>query len=235
VSYQWASATHRGRLRSNNQDAVYPEGAGRGEGPVVLMVADGMGGAVGGEIASRVAVERAATVEGKPVQRVAEGNLAVMEEASRRPHLAGMGTTLTLVELGPDQVAHVAHVGDSRAYLHRGDDLQRLTADHTIVAEYVAEGKITPEEVATHPQRNILTRVLGLTQYLEIDEFDVPLEPNDRLLICSDGLPNMVEDSVIAKALAQGSPEEAVWKLVELANLAGGQDNITALVVDVES
>jgi protein phosphatase len=198
------------------------------------MVADGMGGAVAGDLASRLAVEHASHGEGTPAERVREGNNAILEEARRRPHLAGMGTTLTLAELAPDRRMRMAHVGDSRAYLLRDGELRLLTQDHTMVAEFVASGKLSPLEALGHPQRSVLTRALGISESIDVDELELELRPADRLLICSDGLPSMVDDADIANGLGAGSPEEAVWRLIEMANMAGGFDNITALVVEVE-
>jgi len=234
VNYQWAAATHRGRVRAHNEDAVHPETAGRGSGPVVLMVADGMGGHVAGDIASRTAVEVAVATDAAPAERVEAANRAILDEVNRRPELAGMGTTLTLVELGADGVARFAHVGDSRAYLLRDGVLRQLTVDHTVVNEYVQAGKLTVEEAATHPQRSMLTRALGLVPVVQVDAFEEPLRPGDRLLLCSDGVSSMIDDEEIAEALREGTPEEAVWDLVERANHAGGLDNVTALIVDVE-
>lgn len=234
MNYQWAAATHRGRVRAHNEDAVYPESAGRGAGPAVLMVADGMGGHVAGDIASRTAITVAAETDGTPAERVEAANRAILDEVAHRPELAGMGTTLTLVELGADGVARFAHVGDSRAYLLRDGRLRQLSTDHTVVAEYVQAGKLTAEEAATHPQRSMLTRALGLVPVLEVDTFEEPLQPGDRLLLCSDGVSSMIDDEQIADALRATTPEEAAWELVERANQAGGLDNITALIADVE-
>jgi protein phosphatase len=213
---------------------VYPPTSGKGEGPVLAIVADGMGGHVAGDLASKLAVEAATSTPGTPVERVAMGNRAIIEEAARRPHLAGMGTTMTLSELASDGQMRIAHVGDSRAYLLRAGRLIQLTTDHTVVAEYVATGKIEPAEAVTHPQRSMLTRALGLGPEIEIDEIVEQLLPGDRLLLCSDGLPAMVPDSEIQTTLLAVGAEEAAWSLVEMANKAGGVDNVTALVVDVE-
>lgn len=234
MNYQWAAATHQGRVRTHNEDAVYPPTSGRGEGPVLLMVADGMGGHVAGDVASRVAVEAATESEGTPTERVEAANRAILDEVQRRPELAGMGTTLTLVELDTDGLARFAHVGDSRAYLLREGRLRQLTTDHTVVNEYVQAGKISAEEAATHPQRSMLTRALGLVPVVQVDAFEEPLRPGDRLLLCSDGVSSMIDDDDIAHALQRRVPEEAAWDLVERANRAGGLDNATALVVDVE-
>ena len=146
-----------------------------------------------------------------------------------------MGTTLTLVSLAPDGTATFGHVGDSRAYLLRETDLRQLTEDHTVAAEYVASGQISADEAASHPQRHMLTRTLGLTRFVNVDEFDVSLESGDRLLLCSDGLNEMVGDPEIQKALSNGTADDASWHLVEMANEAGGVDNTTVIVVDVSA
>lgn len=234
MSYQWATATHKGMVRSANQDSAYPETAGRSDDGLLALIADGMGGHVAGEVASRLAVERAVAVEGSPVERVVAANDAILDEVVDKPQLAGMGTTMTLVQLDSEGVAHFAHVGDSRAYLLRDGNLRQITVDHTVVHEYVLAGKITPEEALTHPQRSMLTRALGLTRGILVDSGEEPLRPGDRLLLCSDGVNSMIGDDSIAEALGSGTPEEAVWDLVERANSAGGHDNVTALVVDVE-
>ena len=234
MKYQWAAATHPGRVRTNNEDSYSPEASGSGPGPVVLMVADGMGGAVGGEVASQVAVEHASTGSGTPVERIGRANQAVVARSLSEPALAGMGTTLTLAELGDDGVVTMGHVGDTRAYLWRQGVLEQKTADHTVVAEQLAAGHISAADAATHPQRSMLTRVLGISHDLEVDTLLIETSPGDRLLICSDGLTNMVEDERIGELLAGGAPEETVWSLIEEANRAGGHDNITVVVVDVE-
>jgi len=233
VRYQWAVATHQGRVRRNNQDSVYPTSSGTGGPPLVVIVADGMGGAAAGEVASRLAVEHAVQIEGSPTDRVLAGNSAILEEVNRRPELAGMGTTVTLADLG-NGVATIAHVGDSRAYLWRSDLLRQLTTDHTVVNEYVKAGKLSPEEAESHPQRSMLTRAVGLTPDLDIDVIEQELESGDRLLLCSDGVTSMLDDDQIVEALSNRTAEEAAWELVERANSAGGHDNITALIVDVE-
>ncbi len=233
MRYLWAAASHRGRIRNNNEDSYAPESSGRGPGPIVLMVADGMGGAVGGEVASRLAVETAMDTEGTPVERVQAANEQVVAAALDNPQLAGMGTTMTLLQLDPDGTGHLAHVGDSRAYLLRSGELRMLTSDHTVVAEHVAAGRLSQEDALTHPQRSMLTRVLGISFDLEVDEEVLSLTGGDRMLLCSDGLTNMVSDEEIASTLASLTPEEAVWTLIEQANRAGGHDNITVVVVDV--
>lgn len=232
MKYQWASASHTGRVRSNNEDAVFPPVSGANEEVSLFIVADGMGGHVAGEVASRIAVDTAIDIVGSPADRVTGANHALLLEVADKPELAGMGTTMTLLEM-TDGVARIAHVGDSRAYLLRDGVLRQLTEDHTVAAEYVAAGKLSPEEAQHHPQRNMITRALGLTQNLMVDELDEPVRPGDRFLLCSDGVNSMLSDQEIADELAAETAEEAAWALVEAANQAGGNDNITAVVVDV--
>jgi len=220
-------------VRQNNEDSLFPTSSGESHGPAVLLVADGMGGHVAGEVASRLAVNAASSVEVDPTDRVAAGNRAIREEVARDGALEGMGTTMTLVSLASDGTATFGHIGDSRAYLLHNSELRQLTEDHTVAAEYVAAGQISPEEAASHPQRHMLTRTLGLTRFINVDQFDVHLESGDRLLLCSDGLNEMVEDKDIETGLGQGTVDEAAWHLVELANEAGGVDNTTVIVVDV--
>jgi protein phosphatase len=235
MRYVWASATHKGMVRQNNEDSLYPEKSGESEGPVVLMVADGMGGHVAGEVASRLAVNAAASSSLEPGDRVAAANRAIREEVARQPDLEGMGTTMTLVELTPEGVARFGHVGDSRAYLFRDGGLKQLTADHTVAAEMVALGQITAEEAEDHPRSHMIVRCLGLTRFVNVDEIEVELEPGDRILLCSDGLNSMVPQSTISQTLGEGTADEVAWRLIELANKAGGHDNITIILIDILS
>ncbi len=233
MRYLWAVATHQGMVRKNNEDSLYPESSGESVGPAVLIVADGMGGHIAGEVASRLAVNAAASTDLSPADRIAAANRAIREEVARQPDLEGMGTTMTLVELNPDGTARFGHVGDSRAYLYKDGDLVQVTDDHTVAAEYVALGKITAIEAIDHPQSHMLTRCLGLTRFVNVDEFVIEMEPGDRILLCSDGLNTMINDEQIATALASDSADAAAWKLIDEANQAGGHDNITVVVVDV--
>lgn len=234
MNYQYAAATHRGRMRNNNEDSHWPTSSGRSKGPLVVMVADGMGGAVGGEVASTVAIETASNGPGSVVDRFDRANFGIYERSLEEPTLAGMGTTLTMLEFLSDGTANLAHVGDSRAYRWRDGELSQLTDDHTVVAEQLAAGRITEAEIANHPQRSMLTRVLGLSPEVEVDLSGVDLEPGDRLLVCSDGLTNMIDDLAIARLVGNGTLEEVAWNLVEAANRAGGHDNITVVVVGAE-
>lgn len=233
MKYLWATATHQGMVRQNNEDTIFPDSSGESEGPAVLIVADGMGGHVAGEVASRLAVNAAASSDLEAVDRVAAGNRAIREEVAREPSLEGMGTTMTLLSLDPDGTARFGHIGDSRAYLYRDGDLTQLTEDHTVAGELASLGEIEPEEVESHPQRHMLTRTLGLTRFVDVDEVEIPLEVGDRILLCSDGLTEMVADARIGEILTEGTPDDAAWALIETANSAGGVDNISVVIVDV--
>lgn len=237
MKYVWGTGTHVGRVRDGNEDSLFPAESGSSEGPVVLMVADGMGGAVAGEVASRLAVEAASAAgpadpSTSPEDRVLAANRAVVQATRDDPSLAGMGTTMTLVRLH-DGRADFAHVGDSRAYLLRGSDLRLMTTDHTLVHELIELGRITPEEAENHPHRHLITRVLGLGE-IGVDTFSVELEPGDRILLCSDGLNTMVSDFLIQELLAARlGVEPTAWALIEQANTAGGLDNTTVVLIDV--
>lgn len=231
MRYLWATATHQGMVRDQNEDAVYPTSSGESTGEVLAIVADGMGGHVAGEVASRIAVNAAASSDLAAADRVAAGNRAIREEVSRDPGLEGMGTTMTLLKID-GTTATIGHIGDSRAYLFRDGDLRQVTEDHTVAAEYVAQGQLSAEEAATHPQRHMLLRTLGLTRFVNVDETKFDLIAGDRILLCSDGLTEMVTEDTISETLASGTPDEVVWELVEKANEAGGVDNITVVVVE---
>lgn len=227
--------TDVGRVREGNEDGFMSDDP-------LFAVADGMGGHQGGEVASHLALETLSRGaprspdDGDPTGRLAEvvreANRAVLEKASADPALHGMGTTLTAVVTGEGQI-HLAHVGDSRAYLLRDGQLRRLTKDHTVVERMVDQGRLTPEEAEIHPQRSILTNALGVDTDIQVDEATHDMRPGDRLLLCSDGLTGMVGEEEIAGILTDnGDPQVAAETLVAAANEAGGQDNITALVLD---
>jgi protein phosphatase len=237
MKYVWGTGTDTGKVREQNEDALYPMEGGTGAGPAILMVADGMGGAVAGEVASRLAVEAATEMppdeDMEPADRVLAGNAAVILATEEDRSLAGMGTTMTLVELRPDGHATFAHVGDSRAYMSRDGVLSQITKDHSLVGELVTLGRITPEQARTHPHRHLVTRVLGLGP-ITVDTTDMALETGDRILLCSDGLTDMVPDDEIEAVLNAGEGvEPTAWALIEQANAAGGVDNTTVVVIDV--
>lgn len=234
MTLRWAALTDVGRIRDHNEDSIWPEnGSGVSDARLVVGVADGMGGHAGGEIASRTAIETAVGMSGGAAMRVQAANLAVIETAGRQPRLAGMGTTLTLAIVGDDGATDIAHVGDSRAYRIRDGRPEQITADHSYVAEMIDAGRLTPEEASVHPYRSVVTRAIGLDPGVEVDTHQVMLAPGDRLLLCSDGLTSMLDDAAVAEILtAHADPESAVTALVEAANLAGGADNISVVVVD---
>jgi PPM family protein phosphatase len=203
--------------------------------PAVLAVADGMGGALAGEVAAQVAVEAVAGLSA-PVtaddvrQALQEANRAIRRMAAEDPDKAGMGTTLTTALLAGDRL-DVVHVGDSRAYLWRDGELRQLTEDHSVVAELVRRGSLSAEDAENHPHRNVITRALGAEPEVVADTVSEPLRDGDVVLLCSDGLSSYVPERDIAAALAAaGSLREAAAALVERANAAGGTDNVTVVL-----
>lgn len=232
--YVWATATDNGRVRDHNEDAVWPSDMGAAADGFLTAVADGMGGHVGGEVASHVALEAAVDTPGDPSTRVQAANLAVVDRIREHPKLAGMGTTMTLGVFSADGQLDIGHVGDSRAYVYRGGQLTQITTDHTLVAEMVASGRIGPDEVATHPYRNIITRALGLDHRVQVDTARHQLEGGDRVLLCSDGLTSMLSDRQIIELLDRAEePPAAAASLIDAANRAGGIDNVSVVIVDV--
>ncbi len=225
-------ATDIGRVREGNEDSYLSD-------EPLFAVADGMGGHKGGEVASQLAVEilEHESREGTVAlgQQLRDANAAVFDRSQSDTSVQGMGTTLTAVVIR-DMVASFAHVGDSRAYLLRVGDLRRLTDDHTLVNRMVKSGEISEEEAEVHPHRSVLTRALGTEPDVTVDEFTVTLMDGDRLLLCSDGLTGMAtEEQITAILAAAPDPQDAADRLVRAANRAGGVDNITVVVLDVES
>jgi serine/threonine protein phosphatase PrpC len=232
-------ATHTGRVRAGNEDSFLV-------GDAVHAVADGMGGHQAGEIASDAALEplRILDVSSLPgpeevsealAAAVRDANTVVVERASSDPQLEGMGTTLTAVAVRGGQL-HVAHVGDSRAYLLRDDEqMSQLTTDHTLVERLVREGRLSRDEAATHPQRNVITRAIGHETTVEVEVLPpITLHDGDQVLLCSDGLSGPVDDTRIASILANApAGDKAVAALLAQANAAGGPDNITAVLLRV--
>ena len=235
MKFIWAIATHAGMVRDSNQDSVVPTSGGSGSGPLFVAVADGMGGHAGGEVASRIAIETIASGEGPVVERIIAANEAIASRAAGDPKLAGMGTTISAADIARDGTAVIGHVCDSRVYLLRSGIMRQITRDHTLFAQWVADGRISDEEAAVHPQRSMLMRAVGHGRPLEVDLITERLIDGDRLMICSDGLSGMIDDGLISDLLSTGSVEEAVWALVEAANGAGGHDNVTVAAVDVGS
>ncbi len=226
--------TDTGRQRRDNEDSAYARAP-------VFVVADGMGGAQAGEVASRIAVEafeRGLPDSGSPEERLAErvreANQQIYERSRADRGRAGMGTTLTAAYVDDTHVA-IAHVGDSRAYLFRDGSLQRLTQDHSLVDELVRRGKLTEEQAAEHPQRSIITRALGPEPDVEVDTWTYPARAGDVVLLCSDGLTSMISEERVKAVLTEhDNLDEAADALIRAANEAGGRDNITVVLFRLE-
>jgi PPM family protein phosphatase len=226
--------TDTGRQRRGNEDSSFARAP-------LFVVADGMGGAQAGEVASRIAVDTFAqglpdngVAEERLAARVQEANELIYTRAHSEQDLAGMGTTLTAAYLDDTHVA-IAHVGDSRAYLFRDRQLKRLTQDHSLVDELVREGKLTEEQAAEHPQRSIITRALGPEATVTVDTWSYPVRPDDVLLLCSDGLTSMLNEARIEQILQENPTlQRAAERLIDAANAAGGRDNITVVLFRVE-
>lgn len=231
-----ASLSDVGLKRSSNQDAMGV--FARPDGSQLLVVADGMGGHQGGEIASQLALEAIgghfAASDGPPTQVLRDAFLAanaqIRARAQQEPHLMGMGTTGVALWLGSDGRVWVAHVGDSRAYRFRFGCLEALTADHSVVGEMLRRGLLSQAEADVHPRRNELMRSIGSLEQLEVDLAEVGAEAGDQFLLCSDGLCGIIEDAEIGAVLLRETPSLAVRRLVEMANARGGPDNVTVQI-----
>ena len=226
----YAGRTDTGRKRRRNEDAYVVA-------PPLFAVADGMGGAQAGEVASKLAA--AALEDTDPgrltgPERVAslirEANRRVHERSSTDPATSGMGTTMTVALVEQDGVV-IGHVGDSRAYLVRDDAIEQLTEDHSLVNELLKSGRLSPSEADTHPQRSVITRAVGTDPEVDVDAFTVDARAGDVFLLCSDGLTDMVDDAAILSAVAQdsGDLDRVTKALVAAANRGGGEDNITVV------
>jgi PPM family protein phosphatase len=234
VIRQTAHATDTGKKRRRNEDEYVVA-------PPLFAVADGMGGAQAGELASSLAAGALREGEGDAgsgERRVAgliqEANRRVYQRSSEDAAVSGMGTTMT-VALVEDGVVAFGHVGDSRAYLIRDGRLEQLTEDHSLVAELVRSGRLSPEEAETHPQRSVITRVLGTDPEVDVDTFSVEAQPGDLFMICSDGLTSMVEDEVILRTVEKHRNDlrTAAKALIRAANKGGGEDNITVIFFEI--
>ncbi|SDM10170.1 Stp1/IreP family PP2C-type Ser/Thr phosphatase [Nonomuraea jiangxiensis] len=235
IALRYAARSDVGLLREGNEDSAYASGR-------LLAVADGMGGHAHGEVASSVAIAAMASLEEAQQggdllnaieAAVRDANRKLHEMVGRDPSLKGMGTTLTAMLWNGTQVALV-HVGDSRAYLLRRGELYQITHDHTLVQQLVDDGRITPEEAATHPQRSILLRALDGSGEVDPDLTLREAQVGDRYLLCSDGLSGVVSAETLHATLTNiDDPEEVVRQLIDLANRGGGPDNITCVLADV--
>ncbi len=230
-----AGFTDVGQQRHTNEDAFFAAAP-------LFAVADGMGGAQAGEVASTAAVDELSSErsgdeppETQLEQLIRSANRRIYELAQADEARAGMGTTLSAVLVSDGEIA-IGHVGDSRIYRLRGEGLERLTSDHSLVEEMVRQGRLRPEEAETHPQRSIITRALGPEPDVQVDTLTYPARPGDVYLLCSDGLTSMVSEDEIATVLrSRSSLDQAGRELIEMANEAGGKDNITVVLLRLEA
>ena len=229
-----AALTDTGRKRRRNEDAFVCR-------PPLFGVADGVGGAQAGEVASRLAAgtltespEGGPGGEDRVAELIKEANRRVYQRSAEDAAASGMGTTMTVALFDGDSVA-IGHVGDSRAYLVRDGALEQLTEDHSLVAELVRSGRLSPEEAERHPQRSVVTRALGSDPDVDVDTFTVEAQVGDVFLVCSDGLTSMVSDDTILAAVTKHRSDlrRAAKALVSAANKQGGEDNITVVCFDV--
>jgi PPM family protein phosphatase len=229
-----AGFTDPGRKRRRNEDSYVIE-------PPLFAVADGMGGAQAGEVASRLAAAAFREFhdaddldpEKRLVAIVQEANRRIYDRATGDAEVSGMGTTITAALVGNSGLA-IGHVGDSRAYRLRGGRFEQLTDDHSLVADLVRSGRLTPEEADVHPQRSVITRALGTDPHVDVDTFTVPVESGDLFLLCSDGLTTMVDDGEIRDLVTSAKDlDQAGRGLVKAANKAGGEDNVTVVLFRV--
>jgi PPM family protein phosphatase len=236
-----ANGTDRGREREENQDYYgFYEGTPYG---YLWVVCDGMGGAAGGKKASIMAVELIRdtfheedheNVEAVIKTSVTRANKAIFERSLEEPVLHGMGTTAVILVIKNTQ-AYIGHVGDSRIYLVREGQMQQLTTDHSLVQGLVEEGTLTKEQAKDHPQSHIITRSIGVMEKVDCDIRSTPIElkPDDRFILCSDGLTGMVSEEVIREFILEFGPSQACKKLIALANKNGGTDNITVQIIKI--
>jgi serine/threonine protein phosphatase PrpC len=228
--------TDTGRRRRRNEDAYVCD-------PPLFAIADGMGGAQAGEIASQLAAaslqhaDRGGTSdEQRVVGLIQDANRSVYERARADEATSGMGTTMTVALVDGDTV-RIGHVGDSRAYLVRDHVLEQLTEDHSLVGELIRSGRLSPEEAEAHPHRSVITRVLGTDPEVEVDAFSIATKAGDLFMLCSDGLTSMVDDARILEVLEQhrGDVKAAAQALIDEANASGGEDNITVVLFQIAS
>ncbi len=234
------SITDTGIQREMNQDYFFASDEPVGNLPNLYIVADGMGGHKAGDYASRYTTQRiVASVSRSPGEEpitilkeaIATANKLLIEEAAEDEAKQGMGTTLVAATIY-DRKLYVANVGDSRLYVI-GNDIRQITRDHSLVAEMVRMGEVDVSEAREHPDKNIITRAIGAGPEVEADFFEVELEEKDHILICTDGLTNMVEDTIICDIVLCDAPlEERVERLISTANQNGGRDNITAMIME---
>jgi PPM family protein phosphatase len=236
----WAAATDTGRVRAENQDAVFPAGSGEGTPPLLFAVADGLGGEPGGAEASRAAIAGVANLARHPptaaeVVLAAERSLhhRIREHIVTEPALARMSTTLTVAVIAVDGTLDIGHVGDSRLYVFNSGQLAQVTDDHSVAMDMVRRGEIPLEEAPNHPLWHTISNVLGI-EPARIETTTLETQPGDRILLCTDGLTNMVPDPEIVGLLTSHPDDSAcVSALIDAANEAGGVDNTTVVVATI--
>ena len=233
------SATDVGQKRKMNQDYVFVSKDPVGNLPNLFVVADGMGGHNAGDFASSHAVqilvdEIRKDADFNPIKvlrhAIETANMEILERAQQDEALKGMGTTMVVATI-VGHYAYVANVGDSRLYLIQGQ-IRQVTRDHSLVQEMVRMGELKPEEARNHPDKNIITRAVGTAETVKVDFFDIRLEPGNQLLMCSDGLSNMVSDEEIFEIIEEDDGKDKAQELIDKANANGGKDNIAVIVVE---
>ncbi len=237
---QYFAQTDKGHVRQVNEDYFYGSSSPVGALPNLFIVCDGMGGHNAGEYASSIAAQQmliavSSIRSGDPFtildRGVLEANRVIYERASEDPEKTGMGTTMVVATI-VDSVLYVANVGDSRLYVHDGEKFYQVTRDHSYVAEMVRKGVIRKEEARFHRDRNKITRAVGVLQEVRTDFFDVELNKDSQVLMCTDGLTGMLYDDEIAQILSDyKEPKDKVAQLIDQANERGGRDNITAVLI----
>jgi protein phosphatase len=224
---RYAGDSDPGRRRRRNEDSFVTQ-------PPLFAVADGMGGAQAGEVASRLAAGAVKESGADLEHLIQEANRRVHQRSLEDPNASGMGTTLTVAAV-EDELVRIGHVGDSRAYLVRDGQLEQLTEDHSLVAELMRSGKLSAEEAVSHPQRSVITRALGTDPDVDVDTFAVEPRAGDLFLLCSDGLTTMVDDQTILSVVEErrADLDKLVRSLIKAANKGGGEDNITVVAFEI--
>ncbi|MGN0480748.1 MAG: Stp1/IreP family PP2C-type Ser/Thr phosphatase [Lachnospiraceae bacterium] len=234
-----SALTDVGRTRKINQDSVYASTVAVGKLKNLFIIADGMGGHKAGDTASRCAVEtvvdtvknsRSSSILGVLDEAIRNANDKVLEVAATSEDFSGMGTTLVVATIEQGMLC-VGNVGDSRLYLV-GDEIRQITRDHSLVEEMVSIGELERSQARTHTNKNIITRAIGADKKVMADFFEVQINPNDKFVMCSDGLSNMVEDDTIRQVIKNFPCDEAAGMLVDLANQNGGKDNISVIIIE---
>jgi len=242
---RFAAGTDKGLVRDTNEDSfrIIPESS---KNPCVVIIADGMGGHNCGEVASKMTVDYISEFIdrkgsmlfscpdiGEEIKKLVGGaNTAVFEASLARPEASGMGTTLTMAVIVGTKVT-VAHVGDSRLYMGRSDKFQQMTQDHSYIEELIKNGTLTREEAERHPRKHVITRAIGSSKDLEVDILDFEAQKGDILLLCTDGLTNMICENEIYNIIKDSEPQKACDQLIEAAKSRGGEDNITVIVYQI--